>query len=101
MSTYPIPKELVIEQALMFLPKDRDDWREKLEQAHAELRASQIVHDAAWVPAQVALAAFESCGYDYFEVKHYEWRRRLGSVAFKHWQLLRDSLPSSADGSNE
>lgn len=43
MSTYHIPKELVIELALMFLPKDRDDWREKLEQAHVALRDSSLL----------------------------------------------------------
>ena len=100
MSTYPIPKELVIELALMFLPKDRDDWREKLEQAHATLRDCSLVHDAAWVPAKVALHAFSSCGYDYFEVKIYEWSRRLSCVAYEHWQLLRNSVPPFADGSH-
>lgn len=101
MSTYPIPKELVIELAMMFLPKDRDDWPEKLEQAHAATRDCWLSQDAAWVPAKIAEAAFESCGYDYFEVKHHEWRRRLSSVAYKHWQLLRNSVPPYADGGHE
>lgn len=89
MSNPQMTKELVIEMALMFLPKDRDDWREKCLEAHEVLSKTLFRKDSAWVPAQVALWAFESCGYDYFQTKHGEWRGRLGSVAFKHWQLVR------------
>lgn len=82
-------KELVIEMALMFLPKDRDDWREKCAEAHETHLKSSLTNDAAWVPAKVALYAFESCGYDYFQVKHGEWRDRLERVSSKHWKLVR------------
>ena len=90
-------KELVIEMALMFLPKDRDDWREKCGEAHERHLKSAITKSAAWVPAQVALYAFESCGYEYFEVKHREWRLRLGSVAIKHWKLMSHQLRHGDD----
>lgn len=90
MTTHQMTKELVIEMALMFLPKDRDDWREKCREAHDILNKSLLLNDAAWVPAKVAQYAFESCGYAYFELEHGEWRRRLDRIAFKHWTISRD-----------
>lgn len=81
--------ELVIEMALMFLPKDGTEWLPRLKDAHLNLSESLVAADAANVPAQVALIAFESMGYQYMEIENGEWRRRLGNVAFRHWMQYR------------
>lgn len=100
-------RALVIEMALMFLPKDGTDWLPRLKEAHQQLSKSFLTNDAANVPAKVALSAFESMGYQYMQVENGEWRDRLGSIAFRHWTLYRaesdtdESHVESTGGSHE
>lgn len=100
-------RALVIEMAMMFLPKDGTDWLPRLKEAHQQLSKSFLTSDAANVPAKVELSAFESMGYQYMEVENGEWRRRLGSVAYRHWRLYRaesdsdESHDESTGGSHE
>src|SRR5574343_240990 len=91
-----LPRDLVISMALMFLPKDGTDWLPRLQKAHKELSESWLIGDAADVPAKVALQAFGSMGYQYFQVENGEWRGRLESIAFKHWTMFRDGLEGCA-----
>lgn len=97
--THSWQRELIIEMAMMFLPKDGTDWLPLLKEAHRHISESLLVEDAANVPAKVALSALESMGYQYFEVENGEWRRRLGSVAYRHWMLYRGE--PAADGRSE
>lgn len=85
-----LPPELVIEMALMYLPRDGTDWTPLLQKAHSSLTESLLAADAADVPAKVALEAFESMGYQYMEVENGKWRSRLGEIAFKHWMMFRE-----------
>lgn len=85
-----LPAKLVISMALMYLPKDGTEWLPRLKEAHQDLANSNLIGDAADVPAQVALHAFESMGFQYVETENGEWRRRLGSVAHKHWTMFRE-----------
>jgi len=85
-----LPRDLVVSMALVYLPKDGTDWLPRLHAAHKNLSESCLIGDAADVPAKVALDAFESMGYQYMQVENGEWRGRLGSIANKHWTLLRN-----------
>lgn len=91
-----LPRDLVISMALLYLPKDGTDWQPRLQAAHKQISEFWSTGDAADVPAKVALAAFESMGYQYMEVENGEWRHRLGSIAFKHWTLFRNGGEVSA-----
>lgn len=85
-----MPKEMLLDLAVLLLPRDVDNWRSRCETAHDTLATSEYFPEIAWIPAKVAEFAFESMGYEYFEVKHGAWRRRLSSLAFKHWGLVRE-----------
>lgn len=95
MTAHKMTKELVIEMALAFLPKDGTDWLPRLHKAHLEISKSWLIGDAANVPAKVALHAFESMGYQYMEVENSPWRSRLGSIASRHWTLNRQALTAT------
>ncbi len=82
--------------ALVYLPKDGTDWPPRLHKAHHQIADSWLVGDAADVPSKVALAAFESMGYQYMQVENGEWRDRLASVAYQHWTLFRNGGEVSA-----
>ncbi len=84
-----LPRDLVLSMALLYLPKDGTDWPPLLLAAHKEIAKSWLSGDAADVPAKVALWAFESMDYQYKEVENGKWRRRLGGIAFKHWNMFR------------
>jgi len=91
-----LPANLVISMALVYLPKDGTDWLPRLRDAHRILSESWMVGDAADVPSKVAQEAFERMGYQYTEVENGEWRRRLGSIAHKHWMLFREHGEAAA-----
>jgi len=91
-----LPANLVISMALLYLPKDGTEWLPRLQASHKKMAESWLTGDAADVPAQVALHAFESMGYQYMQVENGEWRGRLGSVASKHWILFREHSKAAA-----
>jgi hypothetical protein len=86
-----LPRELVVNMALLYLPRDGTDWLPRLRDAHRILSECWMVGDAADVPTKVAQEAFERMGYQYMEVENGEWRRRLSAVAFDHWTLFRNN----------
>jgi len=91
-----LPANLVISMALLYLPKDGTEWLPRLQASHKKMAESWLTGDTADVPAQVALHAFESMGYQYMQVENGEWRSRLGSVAHKHWMLFREHSEAAA-----
>lgn len=80
--TAPMPRDLVIAAAQMFLPDDGTNWPAKCEEAMVYFENTGLPIGAYAInePTQIAMHAFEKMGREYMETNK-KWRQRLSEIS--------------------